>query len=122
LRLAPLPRRDILDERSMRQGPNNPTRLDPLGAAYCAAAAMFFACKGIFAKKLYALGVSVDAVVMIRGVIALPMFWVLALRREPLRHHRRYAVARDRDRRVRWCALLLRGCDARLRRADDDRS
>ena len=67
----------------MSQGPNNPTRLDPLGAAYCAAAAMLFACKGIFAKKLYALGVSVDAVVMLRGVIALPMFWVLALRREP---------------------------------------
>ena len=68
----------------MSQSPNNPTRLDPLGAAYCAAAAMLFACKGIFAKKLYALGVSVDAVVMLRGVIALPMFWALALRREPL--------------------------------------
>jgi drug/metabolite transporter (DMT)-like permease len=62
-----------------------PARLDPLGALACAAAAMLFACKGIFAKKLYALGVSVDAVVMIRGVIALPMFWILALRREPLR-------------------------------------
>lgn len=68
----------------MSEKPNTSSRLDPLGAAYCAAAAMLFACKGIFAKKLYALGVSVDAVVMIRGVISLPMFWVLALRREPL--------------------------------------
>lgn len=68
----------------MTPTPRTNARLDPLGAAACAAAAMLFACKGIFAKKLYALGVSVDAVVMIRGVISLPMFWILALRREPL--------------------------------------
>lgn len=64
---------------------NASPRLDPLGALACAAAAMLFACKGIFAKKLYAQGVSVEAVVLIRSLISLPMFWLLALRREPLR-------------------------------------
>lgn len=56
--------------------------LDPYGALACALAAMLFATKGIFAKKLYALGVGVEAVVAIRAVISLPLFWWFALRRE----------------------------------------
>jgi drug/metabolite transporter (DMT)-like permease len=55
---------------------------DPWGALACAAAAMLFAAKGIFAKKLYALGVGVEGVVAIRAMISLPLFWWFALRRE----------------------------------------
>lgn len=58
---------------------------DPYGALACALAAMLFAVKGIFAKKLYALGVGVEAVVAIRAVISLPLFWWFALRRESWR-------------------------------------
>jgi threonine/homoserine efflux transporter RhtA len=43
---------------------------------------MLFAAKGIFAKKLYALGVGVEGVVAIRAMISLPLFWWFALRRE----------------------------------------
>ncbi|MBU6376908.1 MAG: EamA family transporter [Gammaproteobacteria bacterium] len=56
---------------------------DGWGVLACAAAAMLFACKGIFAKKLYALGVGVEGVVAIRAMISLPLFWWFALRREP---------------------------------------
>jgi len=58
--------------------------LDPWGALACAAAAMLFAAKGIFAKKLYAQGLSFEGVVAIRAMISLPLFWWLALRRESL--------------------------------------
>jgi len=58
---------------------------DPYGALACAVAAMLFASKGIFAKQLYALGVGADAVVAIRAVISLPLFWWFALRRESWR-------------------------------------
>lgn len=58
---------------------------DTLGAAAVALAAMLFAVKGIFAKQLYALGISVEAVVTIRAVMALPLFWWFALHREGLR-------------------------------------
>lgn len=60
-------------------------RGDPYGALACALAAMLFAAKGIFAKKLYALGVGVEAVVAIRALISLPLFWWFALRRESWR-------------------------------------
>lgn len=63
-------------------GPGRAGFVDPYGALACALAAMLFAAKGIFAKKLYALGVGVEAVVAIRAVISLPLFWWLALRRE----------------------------------------
>lgn len=43
---------------------------------------MLFATKGIFAKKLYALGVGVEGVVAIRAMVSLPLFWWFALRRE----------------------------------------
>lgn len=58
--------------------------LDALGATLVALAAMLFATKGIFAKQLYALGVDVEALVTIRATLALPLFWIFALRRESL--------------------------------------
>lgn len=45
---------------------------------------MLFAAKGIFAKKLYAQGLSFEGVVAIRAMISLPLFWWFALRRESL--------------------------------------
>lgn len=54
--------------------------MDPVGAACVALAAMLFATKGIFAKQLYAMGVGVEALVTIRAVVALPLFWAFALR------------------------------------------
>lgn len=63
-------------------GPGRAGFVDPYGALACALAAMLFASKGIFAKKLYALGVGVEAVVAIRAVISLPLFWWFALRHE----------------------------------------
>jgi len=54
--------------------------MDPVGAACLALAAMLFAAKGIFAKQLYAMGVGVEALVAIRAVVALPLFWAFALR------------------------------------------
>ncbi len=56
--------------------------IDPWGAIACAAAAMLFAAKGIFAKQLYALGMGSEGVVTIRAIIALPLFLWFALRRE----------------------------------------
>ena len=56
----------------------------PWGALACAAAAMLFAAKGIFAKKLYTQGLSFEGVVAIRAMISLPLFWWFALRRESL--------------------------------------
>lgn len=56
--------------------------IDPWGAIACGAAAMLFAAKGIFAKQLYALGLGSEGVVAIRAIIALPLFWWFALRRE----------------------------------------
>lgn len=54
--------------------------MDPVGAACVALAAMLFATKGIFAKQLYSMGVGVEALVTIRAVVALPLFWVFARR------------------------------------------
>jgi drug/metabolite transporter (DMT)-like permease len=65
--------------------PQAVSSLDSFGAAAVALAAMLFATKGIFAKQLYAMGVSVEAVVTIRAVLALPLFWWFALHREGLR-------------------------------------
>jgi drug/metabolite transporter (DMT)-like permease len=56
--------------------------VDPTGALLVSMAAMLFATKGIFAKQLYSMGVSVEALVTIRAVLALPLFWWFALRRE----------------------------------------
>ncbi|MFM7396891.1 MAG: DMT family transporter [Gammaproteobacteria bacterium] len=64
--------------------PNKSGHIDPWGALACAAAAMLFAAKGIFAKKLYAQGLSFEGVVAIRAMISLPLFWWFALRRESL--------------------------------------
>jgi drug/metabolite transporter (DMT)-like permease len=50
------------------------------GVLYVAASAMMFAAKGLFAKKLYTLHVGVDALVMIRAVLAMPLFWIFAAR------------------------------------------
>lgn len=59
---------------------------DSIGAMAVAMAAVLFATKGIFAKELYSIGVSVAAVVTIRAVLALPLFWWFALHREGLRN------------------------------------
>lgn len=44
--------------------------------------AMLFACKGLFAKALYARGVDSNSLVTVRALIALPLFWSFALLRE----------------------------------------
>jgi drug/metabolite transporter (DMT)-like permease len=54
--------------------------MDPVGAACLALAAMLFATKGIFAKQLYSMGVGFEALVTIRAVVALPLFWAFAHR------------------------------------------
>ncbi|MFO1427805.1 MAG: DMT family transporter [Steroidobacteraceae bacterium] len=53
-----------------------------LGGALVAGGAMLFAAKGLFAKKLYALGVGVEALVTIRALLSLPLFWAVALARD----------------------------------------
>ncbi len=55
-----------------------------IGALAVGLAAMLFAAKGVFAKELYELGVSVEALVAIRASLALPMFWAFAVRHEGL--------------------------------------
>lgn len=52
-----------------------------LGMLFAAGAAMLFAIKGLIAKVLYARGVGFEAVVVIRAVLSLPMFWVFAASR-----------------------------------------
>ena len=43
---------------------------------------MLFASKGIIAKRLYDMGVGFEALVAIRALIALPLFWAFALSRD----------------------------------------
>lgn len=57
-------------------------RYRTVGALCAAAAAMLFASKGIFAKFAYARGVSFELLVIVRALIALPLFWGFALLRE----------------------------------------
>ena len=52
------------------------------GALLSGGAAMLFATKGILAKGLYARAVSYDALVFVRAVLALPLFWAFAVWRE----------------------------------------
>ncbi|HPF25409.1 MAG TPA: DMT family transporter [Steroidobacteraceae bacterium] len=51
------------------------------GTLLVAGGAMLFAVKGLFAKWLYTRGVSFEAVVTIRALLALPAFWLFGLRR-----------------------------------------
>lgn len=44
---------------------------------------MLFASKGLLAKALYARGVHFETLVVIRAVLAMPLFWAFALIREP---------------------------------------
>jgi drug/metabolite transporter (DMT)-like permease len=44
--------------------------------------AVLFACKGLFAKTLYAKGVDAAPLVALRALIALPFFWAVAVWRE----------------------------------------
>jgi drug/metabolite transporter (DMT)-like permease len=62
--------------------PNN--RSAWIGALLVSGGAMLFATKGIFAKKLFELGVEVEALVAIRAAIAVPVFWMFAASREGL--------------------------------------
>ncbi|HSN70695.1 MAG TPA: DMT family transporter [Steroidobacteraceae bacterium] len=50
-------------------------RLQLYGVALVGAGALLFAAKGIFAKILYARGVTVEQLVTLRAVLALPFFW-----------------------------------------------
>lgn len=52
-----------------------------LGLLLTAAGAILFASKGLFAKALYREGVDFQTLTVLRALIALPMFWVLALNR-----------------------------------------
>ncbi len=54
------------------------------GAVLCGGAAMLFGVKGIFAKQLYAIGVSWDLLVPIRALLSLPLFWAFVVWREGL--------------------------------------
>jgi drug/metabolite transporter (DMT)-like permease len=62
----------------MRGGAEAPgTRGGRLGLVLVAGAAMLFASKGLFAKLLYARGVSFEALVTVRAVLAMPLFaWI----------------------------------------------
>ncbi|MCB1625982.1 MAG: hypothetical protein KDI32_15410, partial [Pseudomonadales bacterium] len=51
-----------------------------IGTVLVAGGAMLFAVKGLFAKWLYGQGVSFEAVVTIRALLALPAFWLFGLR------------------------------------------
>jgi drug/metabolite transporter (DMT)-like permease len=62
----------------------SPRRAAWIGALLVAGGAMLFATKGIFAKKLYALGVGVEALVAVRAALAVPLFWLFAGAREGL--------------------------------------
>jgi len=53
-----------------------------LGGLLVMGGAMLFACKGLFAKALYAKGVNFEAVVTLRAVLSLPLFWAFALARD----------------------------------------
>ena len=50
-----------------------------LGSVLCAGGAMLFAAKGVIAKLIYAEGMDYETVVMLRAVLALPVFWAWAL-------------------------------------------
>jgi drug/metabolite transporter (DMT)-like permease len=62
------------------------------GTLLVAGSAMLFACKGLFAKALYARGIGFELLVTVRSVLALPLFWIFVgarggfgeLRRTPL--------------------------------------
>ncbi len=53
-----------------------------VGALLVMGGAMLFACKGLFAKALYAEGVRFEVVVLIRALLSLPLFWGFALARD----------------------------------------
>jgi len=55
-----------------------------LGTLAAAAGAMLFATKGLFAKQLYAIGVGFEALVLVRALLSIPMFWGFAAAREGL--------------------------------------
>jgi drug/metabolite transporter (DMT)-like permease len=49
------------------------------GALLCGGAAMLFGIKGIFAKQLYAMGVSWDVLVPVRALLSIPLFWAFVV-------------------------------------------
>ncbi|MEY4762243.1 MAG: hypothetical protein RLZZ200_2099 [Pseudomonadota bacterium] len=57
----------------------NPARRATVGLLLAAGGAILFASKGLFAKALYAEGVDFRSLTLLRSLIALPMFLVLAL-------------------------------------------
>jgi drug/metabolite transporter (DMT)-like permease len=52
------------------------------GALYAALGAMLFAAKGILAKLAWRHGVGFEALVIVRALLAAPLFWAFALARE----------------------------------------
>lgn len=50
-----------------------------LGSVLCAGGAMLFAAKGVIAKLIYAEGMDYETVVVLRAVLALPVFWAWAI-------------------------------------------
>lgn len=52
------------------------------GAILVAAGAALFACKALFAKAIYAQHVPFELTTVMRSLLSIPLFWLLALRRE----------------------------------------
>jgi len=65
--------------------PGATARYRLLGALAAAGGAMLFASKGIIAKFAYARDIPFEVLVVVRALLALPLFWAFALHREPAR-------------------------------------
>ncbi len=68
-----------------------------LGAALVAGGAMLFGVKAVVAKLIYARGLDFESVVVLRSVLALPLFWAWAV------HH----GATGAIRRTRWQVVAM---------------
>lgn len=62
----------------------SPARADPIALLLVLGGALLLAAKGIFAKALYAEGVTLEALLMMRALLSLPFIWGWALVRGEL--------------------------------------
>lgn len=60
-----------------------PSRYRLIGTLAVAGGAMLFASKGLLAKVAYSRGLHFETLVVIRAVLAMPLFWAFAFVREP---------------------------------------
>ncbi|MBK6597278.1 MAG: EamA family transporter [Proteobacteria bacterium] len=71
---------ECVSARAAEQLPETDRRYRVVGTLLVAGGAMLFAVKGLFAKWLYGKGVSFEAVVTVRALLAMPAFWLFGLR------------------------------------------